>query len=211
MRSRWVIKSVHPNSMNNILHNIHAEEDRLYQPTWLCGLLLQSLHETPLQWLYLGHWRSCVSGYFSPRAHSDGRWARGACMSRLCSALQRNQHDHRRHGYKKRYVYRQFSVSLSFLSDPTPPHAFTCCMRPRERTSLWGHSQQLNTVVGSMADTLRTTLVCWQALVILYCTFFRPCFLYSAGPNTELCFKAHKESADRLPGPHHWLTVWLAI
>lgn len=72
-------------------------------------------------------------------------------MSRLCSALQRNQHDHRRHGYKKRYVYRQFSVSLSFLSDPTPPHAFTCCMRPRERTSLWGHSQQLNTVVGSMA------------------------------------------------------------
>lgn len=42
-----------------------------------------------------------------------------------------------------------------------------------------------------MADTLRRTLICWQALVILYCTFLKPFCLYSAGPNTNLWHKAY--------------------
>ncbi len=107
-------------------------------------------------------------------------------------------------------VYGQFSVSLSFLSD-APPACIRLLYAPRDRTSIWGHSRQLHTVVRSMADTLGRTLICWQALVILYCTFLQPCCLYSAGPNTELWFKAYRDSADRLPGPQHRLTVWWAI
>lgn len=63
--------------------------------------------------------------------------------SMLCSAVQRNRHDHRWHGYKT-CSSRQFSVSLSFLSDPPCMHLPVVCA---QRTHI--HMRTLTTVTYS--------------------------------------------------------------
>lgn len=115
-------------------------------------------------------------------------------------------------------VYGKFSVSLSFLSDapPIPTHGPACILllyAPRERTSTWGHSRQLHTIVRSMADTLRRTLICWQALVI-FILYLPPALLslFSGARHWVLVQGFNREAADwaaRATSQTH--CVWLAI
>lgn len=134
MRSGWVIQSVHPNSMNNILNNIHAKQN------WTDCISLTWLRELPLAVIFRTAKIVCVP-FVSSRAHSDGRWARWACMSRLCSAVQKNLRDHRWHGYETRRITGSLvcpsPFSVNTPNPSPPPHAFAWCMRLKKKRTFY--------------------------------------------------------------------------